>query len=299
MITKILFATMMLFSAFCQAQPLQVPSVWAFNISNIQGSYYRALLEQANQNQNQYKFIPEHRPGAGGAVAAGHVRNADRIVLLGTAAAYFVRPFLYSNPGYDFENFKPVYVMAYSPAALTSKNKDLATILSQDKISIGTAGPGSGTHLYALKFQAKHPDKNIIVVPYKSSTEAVQDVLGGHIDLAYEFLGDAEAKGVRILGLTGTQKVKSYTLMKDLGYSDHVDLVGIYHILVKKDVPDNVVTELRNIFSEAANSARYQELFKSDYSFRPALKTDKDYDTWYKNTINSYRALITKDMKLD
>ena len=87
--------------------------------------------------------------------------------------------------------------------------------------------------------------------------------------------------------------------MKDLGYSDHVDLVGIYHILVKKDVPDNVVTELRNIFSEAANSARYQELFKSDYSFRPALKTDKDYDTWYKNTINSYRSLITKDMKLD
>ena len=276
-----------------------VSSAWAFNIANVQGSYYRALLEQANQDQKKYQFVPEHKPGAGGSIAAGYVASHERMALLGTATAYFVRPYLYDNAGYTFDQFRPVYLIANSPVALTSRNKDLRTILAQDRIAIGSAGPGSGTHLYALKFKERHPDKNIVIVPYKSSTEAVQDVLGGHIDLTYEFLGDAEAKGVRILGTTGPTKIKDYAQLKDMGYPDAVDYIGIYHILVKKNTPDEVVRELRVIFAQAERSARFQELYRSDYSFKPVLKTERDYTDWYNAMIKTYRATITRDMKLD
>jgi tripartite-type tricarboxylate transporter receptor subunit TctC len=296
---KLLVALATIFVSTLSAAQQQVPSVWAFNIANVQGSYYRALLEQANQNQTKYQFVPEHKPGAGGSIAATYVNNSEQIVLLGTATAFFVRPYLYDNAGYTFDQFKPVYLIANSPVALTTKSKDLKTILAQDKISIGTAGPGSGTHLYALKFKAHHLNKEIVVVPYKSSTEALQDVLGGHIDLAYEFLGDAEAKGVKILGTTGTKKIKNYPMLKDMGYADNSEFVGIYHILVKKDVPDEVVRHLRAIFNVAEKSTRFQELYKSDYSFKPSLRTDKDYTDWYNDMIKSYRALITRDMKLD
>ena len=270
-----------------------VPSIWAFNIANVQGSYYRATLEQANENQKKYQFIPEHKPGAAGSIGAAYVENSPNLALLGTAAAYFIRPNLYSAPGYSFDQFKPVHVMAQSPVALTTKDKDLASILKQDKISIGTAGPGSGTHLFALKFKEYYPTKNIIIVPYKSSTEALQDVLGGHTDLAFEFLGDAEAKGVRILGVTGHTKIKNYPLLKDTGYPSLADMVGVYLILVKKDVPDEKVAELRNIFVEAEKSSKVQELYKSDYSFKPAqpLKTSVDYQRWYTDTINFYKKI--------
>jgi tripartite-type tricarboxylate transporter receptor subunit TctC len=296
---KLLFSLATIFISTVSVAQQQVPSVWAFNIANVQGNYYRALLEQANQNQTKYQFVPEHKPGAGGSIAAAYVNNNNRISLLGTAAAFFVRPYLYDNAGYTFDQFKPVYLIANSPVALTSKSKDLKTILAQDKISIGTAGPGSGTHLFALKFKERHPEKNIIVVPYKSSTEALQDVLGGHVDLAYEFLGDAEAKGVRVLGTTGTKKIKNYPMLKDMGYPDNADLIGVYHILVKKDISDEVVRELRAIFNEAERSTRFQELYRSDYSFKPALKTDRDYTDWYNANIKLYRTLITRDMKLD
>jgi tripartite-type tricarboxylate transporter receptor subunit TctC len=298
MMFKILLTFLLLINTSAFATQT-VSSVWAFNIANLQGSYYRALLEQANKNQKTYLFVPESRPGAGGSIGAIQVVNNEKLSLLGTAAAFFVRPYLYDNAGYTFDQFKPVYLIANSPVALTTKHKDLKTILSQSKISIGTAGPGSGTHLFALKFKENHPDKEILVVPYKSSTEALQDVLGGHIDLAYEFLGDAEAKGVKILGVTGTVKIKNYPLMKDIGYANNAELTGVYHILVKKDVPDAVVKELREIFNQAEKSVKFQELYKSDYSFKPALATDKDYDTWYTNTIKTYRALITKDMKIE
>jgi tripartite-type tricarboxylate transporter receptor subunit TctC len=296
---KLLIALTTIFiSTLCIAQQ-QVPSAWAFNIANVQGSYYRALLEQANQNQTKYQFVPEHKPGAGGSIAAGYVSSHERMALLGTATAYFVRPYLYDNAGYTFDQFRPVYLIANSPVALTSRNKDLRTILAQDRIAIGTAGPGSGTHLYALKFKDRHPDKNIVIVPYKSSTEAVQDVLGGHIDLTYEFLGDAEAKGVRILGTTGPTKIKNYAQLKDMGYPDAVDFIGIYHILVKKNTPDEVVRELRVMFAQAERSDRFQELYRSDYSFKPVLKTDRDYTDWYNVNIKTYRTLITRDMKPD
>jgi tripartite-type tricarboxylate transporter receptor subunit TctC len=285
-------------STLAIAQQL-VPSAWAFNIANVQGSYYRALLEQANQDQKKYQFVPEHKSGAGGSIAAGYVASHERMALLGTATAYFVRPYLYDNAGYTFDQFRPVYLIANSPVALTSRNKDLRTILAQDRIAIGTAGPGSGTHLYAIKFKDRHPDKNVVIVPYKSSTEAVQDVLGGHIDLTYEFLGDAEAKGVRILGTTGPTKIKDYAQLKDMGYPDAVDYIGIYHILVKKNTPDEVVRELRVIFAQAERSARFQELYRSDYSFKPVLKTERDYTDWYNAMIKTYRATITRDMKLD
>jgi tripartite-type tricarboxylate transporter receptor subunit TctC len=296
---KLLFSLATIFISTLAVAQQQVPSTWAFNIANVQGSYYRALLEQANQDQKKYQFVPEHKPGAGGSIAAGYVLGHERMALLGTATAFFVRPYLHDNAGYTFDQFKPVYLIANSPLALTTKSKDLKTILAQDKISIGTAGPGSGTHLYALKFKSYYPNKEIVIVPYKSSTEALQDVLGGHIDLAYEFLGDAEARGVKILGTTGTKKIKNYPMLKDMGQPGDSEFIGIYHILVKKDVPDEVVRELREIFNKAENSTRFQELYRSDYSFKPVLKTDKDYTDWYNNMIRTFRIMITKDMKLD
>lgn len=276
-----------------------VPAVWAFNLANIQGAYYRALLDEANIIQKKYQFIAEHRPGAGGSIAASHVLTQDRLVLLGTAAAFFVRPYLYSTNSYQFDQFTPVHVMATSPAALVTKDKDLHEIIKQDKISIGTAGPGSLTHLMALKFKEYFPEKAVIIVNYKSSTEALQDVLGGHVDLTFEYLGDAESRNAKVLGVTGKNKIKSYPLLKDMGYPNQANLVGIYLILVPKNTQPDIVVELRNIFVQAEKSSKVQDLYRSDYSSKPAnLKTSADYQRWYADTIKYFKEL-TAGQRID
>ena len=268
----------------------RIPSIWAFNIANIQGSYYRATLEEANRIQNKYEFVTEHKPGAGGEIGAVYVNN-QRMALLGTAAAYFVRPYLY-KANYSFDQFKPIHVMATSPAALVTKERSLQDIVGQSKISIGTAGPGSLTHLMALKFKEYYPDKTVIIVSYKSSTEAMQDVLGGHTDLTFEFLGDAEAKGARILGITGRNKIKHYPLLKDIGYTNQADLVGVYLILVKKDMPMEQYREIQSILLKAEQSPKVQELYAADYSSKPSnLVTYLDYTKWYDRTIIYFEKL--------
>lgn len=288
---KVLLSLLLTISSVSWAQQ-QVPSVWAFNISNIQGNYYRAILEESNRIQQKYQFVVEHKPGAGGSIGAGYVLAQDRLTLLGTAAAYFVRPYLYSNNSYKFDQFVPVMVMATSPAALVTKNKELSEIIKQDKITIGTAGPGSLTHLMALKFKEYFPEKLVIIVNYKSSTEALQDVLGGHVDLTFEYLGDAESRNAKVLGVTGRNKIKSYPLLKDMGYPNQADLVGVYLILVPKDTKPETINELREIFLKAEKSGKVQELYKMDYSAKPNnLKTSADYDRWYSNTIKYFKEL--------
>jgi tripartite-type tricarboxylate transporter receptor subunit TctC len=282
-----------------QAQTQErIPSVWAMNISNIQGSYYRATLEEANRIQNKYEFMVEHKPGAGGEIAAVYVKNQRTSALLGVAAAYFVRPYLY-KANYSFDQFKPIHVMATSPAALVTKDRSLQDIIGQNTISIGTAGAGSLTHLMALKFKEYYPTKNVVMVNYKSSTEALQDVLGGHTDLTFEFLGDAEAKGAKILGLTGRNKIKNYPLLKDIGYANQADIVGVYLILVKADMPMAQYTEIQSILIKAEQSSRVQELYAADYSGKPTnLKTYSDYATWYDRTIQ-YFGKITEGQRVE
>jgi tripartite-type tricarboxylate transporter receptor subunit TctC len=289
---KVLF--IILISANTYAQTT-INGVWAFNIANTQGTYFRHILENANNIQQKYIFTVENRPGAGGAIAAQSVHNRNNISILGTAAAFFVRPYLYSTNTYTFEQFKVAHVMAISPAALVTKNKDLNAILSQHTISIGTSGAGSLTHLMALKFKEYYPTKNIIIVNYKSSTESLQDIIGSHIDLTFEFLGDAEAKDVKILGTTGSIKIKNYPLLKDIGYPNQSNLVGIYLMLVKKDTPDNIITDIRNILIQTEKSQKVQELYALDYSHQPSIK---DYSIWYRDTIKHWET-ITKGITVE
>jgi tripartite-type tricarboxylate transporter receptor subunit TctC len=289
---KLLFILLISANTFAQTT---INGVWAFNIANTQGTYFRHILENANNIQQKYNFTIENRPGAGGAIAAQTVNNRNNISILGTAAAFFVRPYLYSTNPYTFEQFKVLHVMAISPAALVTKHKDLNTILSQDNISIGTSGAGSLTHLMALKFKEYYPTKNIIIVSYKSSTESLQDILGGHIDLTFEFLGDAETKDVKIIGTTGTIKIKNYPLLKDMGYPNQSNLVGLYLMLVKKTVPDETVIEIRNILSQSEKYHKVQELYALDYVHQSVIK---DYNVWYTETIKQWE-IITKGVKVE
>lgn len=274
--------------------------VWAFSISNVPGSYFRATLDEANRIQKKYQFIPEHKPGAGGEVAATYVKEQKNITMLGTAAAFFVRPYLYPVK-YNFNQFKPIHVMALAPVALVTKQgRTLEDILRQDNISIGTAGGGSFVHLVALKFQEYLPGKKITLVGYKSSTEAMQDVLGGHVDLAFEFLGDAEARNAKILGITGSHKIKNYPLLKDIGYPNQETLTGMHLILAKADMPPDIYKEIKDIFTEAEKNQAVQNLYASDYSSKPRqrLRTPEEYDIWYTQTIKQFEKL-TKGVNSD
>lgn len=285
---KLLAIASIAFSSTAQAQE-KVAGVWGFAVGSTQGTYFRAILEEANKEQTKYQFIFENKPGAGGAIAGQYVLNHKGVAILAHSTAFFVRPYLYPDNPYKLDQFKPLMVMGISPAALVTKGKTLAQLLSQDKINIGTAGTGSTTHIMAEQFFKHFPGKNIQMIHYSNTNEAYKDVLGGHVDATFEFLGDVKAKGgTSIIGLTGRTKIDGLPLLKDTA-PELEFIAGIFAVYVPKDMPPQLTTELQQILLKAEKNDNVQTLYKNDYATKESnMQVPSDLQSWYNKTVKQF-----------
>ena len=274
----------------------KVPAVWPFTPASTQGLYYRAILEQANKEQDKYEFIFEHRTGAGGAIATQYVHNLQGTRILAHSAAYFARPFLYPETQYKFEQFKPVMVMGFAPAALITKGKTLDQILAQKKINVATAGAGSSTHLLAEAFFKQYKEgRDIAMIHYRDTNEAAKDVIGGSVDATFEFLGDAKARGdfITIIGITGKSKVENFKFLPNME-----ELVGTFVIYAPKDMPDGQVAEIQAMLLRAEKHESVQTLYKRDFTYKDSsMSVPGDLMPWYNRTIKQFEG-YTKGIKV-
>lgn len=276
----------------------RVISMWPFTPASTQGSYFRAILEQANKEQDKYDFVFENKTGAGGAIATQDiavVRTGTRI--LAHSAAYFARPFLYPETQYNFEQFKPLMVMGFAPAAMITKGKTLDQILAQKRINIATAGAGSSTHLLAEAFFKQYKEgRDIVMVHYRDSNEAAKDVIGGQADASFEFLGDAKARGdlISIVGITGKSRIENFRLLPGME-----ELVGIFAIYVPKDMPTAQVNELQNILLRAEKHESVQMLYRRDHNYKDSsMNAPGDLTPWYNRTIKQFEG-YTRGIKVN
>lgn len=270
----------------------RVAAVWPFTPASTQGLYYRAILEQANKEQDKYEFVFEHKTGAGGVVATMHVQNLQGTRILAHSAAYFARPYLYPDTPYKLDQFKPLMVMGFAPAALITNGKTLEQLLAQKKINVATAGAGSSTHLLAEVFFKQYKDtRDIAMIHYRDTNEAAKDVIGGQVDASFEFLGDAKARGnfVSIVGITGKSKIENYRFLPGMD-----DLVGIFAIYVPKDMPSSQQSELQAILLKAEKHETVQALYKRDYTYKdPSMAVPGDLTPWYNKTVKQFEGYTT------
>ena len=279
------------------ADSIKVSGVWGFAVGSTQGTYFRAILDQANQEQNKYEFQFDHRPGAGGAIATRYVNDQKTPAILAHSAAYFVRPYLYPDTPYNFNQFKPLLIMGQAPAVLMTKGKTIEQLLKQPRIVLGTAGTGSSTHLMAETLKKYAKNNEVVMIHYKDTNEAYLAVLGGHIDGTFEFLGDAKAKAtadVTFAGITGRTSIEGIATLKDKGMQEMENLSGIFAIYVPVAMPDSTYKELRDILLRAEQHSSVQTLYRKDYTFRdPNHQNANSLKPWYDTTVKKFQSLTT------
>jgi len=279
----------------------KVPGVWGFAVGSTQGTYFRAILEQANKEQDRYDFYFENKPGAGGSIASQYVFNHKGTVILAHSAAFFIRPNLYPETVYSFDQFKPLMVMGYAPATLVTKNKSLAQLVKQDRITIGTAGTGSSTHLMAETFAKGLKSKQVDMIHYKDTNLAFLAVMTGEVDATFEFLGDAKAKALpetTFIGLTGKNKIDNIEPLRNLGFKDMEGLSGVFAIYVPVGMSNETTKDLQTILLQAEKHQSVQTLYKKDYTSKDAyMHQPGSLTEWYNSAIKQYKDL-TKDIKV-
>ncbi len=140
--------------------------------------------------------VVENKPGAGGTTGSTLVARSvpDGYTLLwGSTSSLGVAPALYPKLNYQpLSSFAPLAMIARSPVILASRAglkantlKEFIALSKEQNLSYGSAGNGSLNHLVGewLKSEGHF---EMLHVPYKGGTPALNDLLGGQVDMTME-----------------------------------------------------------------------------------------------------------------
>ena len=183
----------------------------------------RVLAQRLTQQYGQ-QMVVENRPGSGGHVgaeAAARATSDGHTIVLGTIgihAAYTIYSKLGYDPARDLQAVA-MYVdvpciLIVHPSVPVKNVKEFIALAQKNpgRLNFGTAGSGSSTHMVGEWFKLV-TGVNLTHVPYKGSAQAMQDLLGGQIELMFENLPTAIAQiragKVRALGMTSRERSPS------------------------------------------------------------------------------------------
>ncbi len=187
------------------------------------------LLARILAAHMQTKFgqpvVVENRAGAGGSIGTGYVAKAapdGYTLLLGTVSSIAVNAALYAKLPFDVDrDLQPITQLVSFPNLLFINPKlpvktlpELIAYLKahEGKVNYGSSGVGTSGHLSVVMFERAVGTK-MIHVPYKSTSDVVNSMLGGHIDLAIDSMTTvwphAKQGTVRALGVSTTQRSAS------------------------------------------------------------------------------------------
>ena len=141
--------------------------------------------------------VVENRPGGGTLIGTDSVAKApaDGYTLLVVAFPFTVNPTLYAKLPYDtVQDFAPLILAGQAANLLVVNNdvpvKSVKELIDNAKakpgtISYGSTGSGSSNHLSMELFRLM-TGTSLIHVPYKGSAPMVTDLLGGHVQVAFD-----------------------------------------------------------------------------------------------------------------
>lgn len=143
-------------------------------------------------------IIVDNKPGAGGSVGSevGSRAAADGYTLVGgTVSSHAINVSLYPKIGYDpIKSFAPITLIGTNPLVLVvnqaSPYKTLKDVVEASKgkaggLSSASAGTGTSQHL-SLELLAFRSGVKFTHIPYKGSGPAIQDVIGGQVDMMFD-----------------------------------------------------------------------------------------------------------------
>ena len=160
------------------------------------------LVSETLANKLGQTFVIDNRPGAAGTIGVATVAAAPATgySILVNASSHTSVPAIMRNLPYDAaRDFAGVTLLGESPLVLVIARsrgvRSVSELIAAAKakpgsISFGSAGVGTATYVSAEKFR-RAAGFEAVHVPYKSTTDALVDVMAGRIDYTYTALVSA------------------------------------------------------------------------------------------------------------
>jgi tripartite-type tricarboxylate transporter receptor subunit TctC len=211
--------------------------------------------------------IIENRSGAGGNIGAEAVSRSEPdgyTLLASPPGPIAINESLYPNLSYRASDFEPIIVLGVVPNVLAVKSALPATSVPElvelarnhpDTVTFASQGNGSTSHLTAMMFQSM-AGVRMVHVPYRGTAPALQDLIGGNVDLFFDNLGSSlslhQGQKIRILAVGGAERVKvlpGVPTIEEAGI-DRFRSVTWFALMAPRGTPRAIVDRLNSAITE-------------------------------------------------
>jgi tripartite-type tricarboxylate transporter receptor subunit TctC len=214
------------------------------------------------------QVIIENIAGAGGSVGVGRVVRAPPdgyTISIGHWSTHVVNGAIYDLPYDLLKDLEPVAQLPSNPQWIVAKKSVPASNLrefiawlkaNESKVSAGTAGPGSASHVAGVYFQTI-TGTHFPFVPYRGTGPALNDLMAGQIDLILDqtsnSMAQVKAGTIKAYAVTAKERLPS---APDVPTVDEAGVPGLYisvwyGLWVPKGTPREIIAKLNAAAVEA------------------------------------------------
>lgn len=252
--------------------------------------------------------IIDYKAGAGTVIGVDYVAKSapDGYTIGMINSAFAVNPSLYKNLPYDsIKDIEPISLIANLQLAIVAQPSapfdTLAEMIAYakknpDKLSYGTPGTGSTTHL-GTELLKKAANFQITHIPYKGSAQAHAELLGGRLDVVVDpFLSVSpyvKSGKMKVIATMGDKKIKgfNYPLVQELIPSFNVN--ALLGFIAPKGTPANVVLKIQTDLAKAMSLPELQKR-TDDFAMDIVASKPDEFEIFLLNEMKKWAKVVSE-----
>jgi len=258
--------------------------------------------------------IVDNQSGGGGIVGSQATARAapdGYTLMVGYVGTHGTNPAVRKLPYDAVKDFTPIAMVGGTPNVLVVPAslpvKTLPEFVAyakanKGKLSYGTSGPGTLTHLAMEQFKVA-ADVDMVHVPYRGIGPAITDILGGQTQALFPGLAAAlphiKAGKMRPLAITGTKRhplLPDVPTFEELGYKGF-DGVQWYGIVGPANMPPEIVATLNTEIGKMVADPQFAERLSSE-ALQPMPMSAAAFGQYMRNDIAKWTK-VAKDRNIE
>ena len=255
-------------------------------------------------------IVIESRAGASGTIGAREVAMSkpDGYTGLMNASIQVMYPGMYTNLSFDpIKDFTPVGVFGFAPMVVVVGEQSTiksfkgmidAARANPGKLSFASGGLGSLPHLVG-ELVNERSNVKITHIAYNGTGHALNDVMGGHVDILYASVASAvpliKAGKLRALAVTSAKRVDSLPDVPTIAESGlpDFDVTSWYALWMPKNTPRAVVDKVNKAMRDASARPAVQERLRQN-GVIPSSLTAEEFATLSSSESERWLAVMKR-----
>jgi tripartite-type tricarboxylate transporter receptor subunit TctC len=269
---------------------------------------YARFMAQRLQDELKQSFIVEDKPGAGSIIGTDFAAKspADGYTLLMMSNTQTVNESLVQNKPFQLmRDFVPVAPINYSDLVLVTNPKvpakTLAELIALVKASPGKynyASSGNGTpyHMAGELFKSM-AGLDITHIPYKGSSGARTDVIGGQVDMMFdavttmnEFVKENKVQALATTGKNRSAIMPQIPTVNEAGVPRYETTIWL-GIMAPKGTPPEAVTILNNAIRKIISQAEVKDTWAKQGAL-PLIMSPSEFNKYLDADIAKWSAIV-------